>query len=62
MGEKKKLQLITLDKALELSNGYFKNKGSIKNLICRGKLQRYGPPKRVELDYSEFMEYLGQAG
>ena len=62
MKERKKLQLITLDEAIELSKGYFKNKNSIKNAICRGSLRRYGPPKRVELDYFEFMEYLGQVG
>lgn len=58
----KKIETITLDKAVELSDGYFKNKGSIKNLICRGKLRRLGPPKRVEIDYHEFMKYLGKVG
>lgn len=60
MQQKKSIKLITLDEAVRLSNGYFKSKGSIKNLVCRGKLHRYGPPKRVELDLREFMDYLGR--
>lgn len=54
------LKFITLDKAMELSEGYFTCRASLLNLICRGKLKRYGPPKRAEINYYEFMQYLGR--
>lgn len=64
MGEKKlpteKIKRISLDQAVELSEGYITNPGSIRNLICRGRIKRYGPPKQIELDYFEWMEYLGR--
>jgi hypothetical protein len=51
---------ITLDEAVKLSEGYFTCVESIRNAICRGKLHRYGPPKRTELNYYEFMQYMGR--
>lgn len=63
MGEKKisrPLKLITLKEAVEISNGYFTCVQSIRNLICRQKIKRYGPPALAEVDYYEFMEYLGR--
>lgn len=64
MGEKKlptkRQHLINLKEAVEISEGYFSNVGSIRNLICRGKLKRYGPPKEAEVDYFDLMRYLGR--
>lgn len=56
--KKNKPELITLDQALEISMGTFTNKNSLYNLICRGKLKRYGPPKNVLIDKREFLDYL----
>lgn len=60
MTPKKKAELITLKEALQLSNGYFTHLGSIRNLVCAGKLKRFGPPRRVMLDKGEFLDYMGQ--
>lgn len=51
---------ITLAEAVRISEGYFTSVDSIRNLICKGKLNRYGPPKRAELNYYEFMRYMGR--
>ncbi|MGE0528770.1 MAG: hypothetical protein AB7G93_09390 [Bdellovibrionales bacterium] len=56
----KPVKLITLREAVEISNGYFSTVRSLRNLVCKGKLHRYGPPKQIEIDYYEFMEYLGR--
>lgn len=60
LDENRQMKIITLDKAMELSEGYFTSRNSLLNLICRGKLKRYGPPKRAEVDYYELMQYLGR--
>lgn len=51
---------ISLQEAMKLSDGYFSSVESIRNVICRGRLTRYGAPKRAELNYYEFMIYIGR--
>lgn len=54
-------RLITAKEAIEFSEGYYTCIQSIRNLICRGVIKRYGPPKQIQIDYDEFMQYLGRS-
>lgn len=58
--KEKKIVLITLEKAIGLSDGYFIHKQTFYDLFWKKKLTRYGPKLRAMVDLYEFCEYIGK--
>lgn len=68
MSAAKKIETISLDDAIEIADEFFQvdakkhghvyKKSYLYNLICAGKLVRYGPPHKAYLDKQQLISWL----